>query len=255
MNADNTTKLVKRFPVLFQNFYSPMSETCMCWGFECGDGWFDVVWQLSLAIEDELGYTSTQEDWFLLKKGVFRRWNKFIYWLSPVRHDKSKMVKGDDNVYRRVVTEKAKPTWDERIVRFLFGETRKLGKFEVQRLGLKRLIHHPNTGFAVDQVKEKFGGLRFYSPGNDRIYHLVDLAERACSLTCEECGKYAKLRCNRGWYSTLCDGCQEQRHPTKKEQPDGGVQGARPGADGATGGDAGGATLDDQGTARAGGDN
>jgi hypothetical protein len=29
----------------------------MCWGFDPGDGWFEIIWQLSLAIEAELNYS------------------------------------------------------------------------------------------------------------------------------------------------------------------------------------------------------
>jgi len=31
MNAELTQKLVRRFPVLYQDYDSPMTQTCMCW--------------------------------------------------------------------------------------------------------------------------------------------------------------------------------------------------------------------------------
>jgi hypothetical protein len=55
MNAELTQKLLKRFPVLYQDYDSPMTQTCMCWGFDHSDGWFEIIWQLSLAIEEDLG--------------------------------------------------------------------------------------------------------------------------------------------------------------------------------------------------------
>jgi hypothetical protein len=48
-----------------------MTQTCMCWGFDHGDGWFEIIWQLSLAIEEELGYSWPRERWYLLKKYSF----------------------------------------------------------------------------------------------------------------------------------------------------------------------------------------
>lgn len=69
MNSELTQRLVKRFPVLYQDYHSPMTQTCMCWGFDHGDGWFEIIWQLSLAIEEELGYSWLQKRWFLVKKG------------------------------------------------------------------------------------------------------------------------------------------------------------------------------------------
>lgn len=43
MNAENTQKLLNAYPLLYRNLRE--------WGFECGDGWFDLVWQLSAEIE------------------------------------------------------------------------------------------------------------------------------------------------------------------------------------------------------------
>jgi hypothetical protein len=43
----------------------------MCWGFDHDDGWFEIIWQLSLAIEEELSYSWVKERWFLFKKKFF----------------------------------------------------------------------------------------------------------------------------------------------------------------------------------------
>ena len=211
MNQQLTQKLVKRFPVLYQDFYSPMSQTCMCWGFDHGDGWFDIIWQLSLAIEEELGYTWYQKKIFLFKKEFVRRWNKLIYTLSPVRLNKYKMEQGDDKVRRQVLVEKAKLTWDAKIAQFLFGKTEKIGKWETDRILLKKLvITNCYTGLAVQQVKEKFGTLRYYCNGSDNMDRLINLAKILSAVTCENCGKYGKIR-QGGWIRTLCDDCDRKR--------------------------------------------
>lgn len=43
MNTENTKKLLTAYPLLYRKLRE--------WGFECGDGWFDLVWQLSAEIE------------------------------------------------------------------------------------------------------------------------------------------------------------------------------------------------------------
>jgi len=58
----------------------------------------------------------------------------------------------------------------------------------------------------IVQVKQKFGGLRFYTNelpegGLDLICHY----EKESLKTCEVCGKSASPRTNRGWIETLCD--------------------------------------------------
>ncbi len=65
------------------------------------------------------------------------------------------------------------------------------------------------TGFRVQQVKERFGELRFYcSDGNDRSDARITLAEHEAATTCEACGlRPARLRDQAGWLATQCDRC------------------------------------------------
>lgn len=56
------------------------------------------------------------------------------------------------------------------------------------------------------QVKEKFGGLRFYlSCETDEIRKLVRAAEKESYMTCETCGQPGKHRPDLSWILTLCD--------------------------------------------------
>jgi len=36
-------KLYKKYPKIFKQQKLPMTKTCMCWGFECGDGWYWLI--------------------------------------------------------------------------------------------------------------------------------------------------------------------------------------------------------------------
>lgn len=57
----------------------------------------------------------------------------------------------------------------------------------------------------VEQIKEKFGTLRFYyEGGDDHIAGLVDMAESMSAIMCEECGAHGHLT-GKGWIRTLCD--------------------------------------------------
>jgi hypothetical protein len=57
----------------------------------------------------------------------------------------------------------------------------------------------------VQQIKEKFGGLRFYyDGGNDEISGMVRMAELWAGRTCETCGNKGERR-SGGWIRTLCD--------------------------------------------------
>jgi hypothetical protein len=69
----------------------------------------------------------------------------------------------------------------------------------------------------VEQIKEKFGGLRFYyQGGDDTIAGMVRMAEAWADHSCEECGVPGNLR-HGGWVRTLCD-LHEAEHQARKAQ-------------------------------------
>jgi hypothetical protein len=62
----------------------------------------------------------------------------------------------------------------------------------------------------ADQVKEKFGGLRFYySGGDEEIRGMVDMAELMSHKICELCGSPGIKR-SSGWVVVRCDSCVEK---------------------------------------------
>ncbi len=81
MNQENTKKMVERFPILYQDFWCRNPKhSCLYFGFETNDGWFQLLWDLSLRIEAELKYSWFQKRWLLFKADASRRWNE----LAPV---------------------------------------------------------------------------------------------------------------------------------------------------------------------------
>lgn len=69
--------------------------------------------------------------------------------------------------------------------------------------------------YQIHQVKEKFGGLRYYYGASENVseitravmYQLVGYAEHLSYRTCETCGRPGQVRNDLGWVLTLCDGC------------------------------------------------
>lgn len=58
------------------------------------------------------------------------------------------------------------------------------------------------------QMKEKFGGLRFYTNGNDDyVDGMIEMAEFIAHHTCQDCGSQKDLGRTKGWISTLCRNC------------------------------------------------
>jgi hypothetical protein len=130
--------LCEKYPKMMVNRNLPMMETCMCWGFACGDGWFNILDQLMGNIQHHIDWKNKKEE---------------------------------------VVPQ-----------------------------------------VTLDQVKEKFGTLRFYySGGDDVIDGMVRMAESMSGVTCEECGSVGK-RVGGGWVTTLCKPCEELKEKRYEDQ-------------------------------------
>lgn len=55
------------------------------------------------------------------------------------------------------------------------------------------------------QVKEKYGGLRFYTTRSTDVQHaFIDMASVLSMRTCEVCGAPGKLSVQGGWDATRC---------------------------------------------------
>ncbi len=68
----------------------------------------------------------------------------------------------------------------------------------------------------IEQIKEKFGGLRFYYQGGDEyISGMVTMAETWAGSICEDCGAIGTRR-SGGWIRTLCDRHEAEYQERKK---------------------------------------
>ena len=138
MKQELDALLCEKYPKMMVNRDKPMQETCMCWGFDCGDGWFNILDQLMGNIQHHIDWKNKKEE---------------------------------------VVAQ-----------------------------------------VTLDQVKEKFGTLRFYYTGGDDIIDgMVRMAESMSGVTCEECSAPAKTH-GPGWIRTICEPCEEAREQARKKQ-------------------------------------
>jgi len=120
MKKELDDALCAKYPKIFADRHKSMQETCMCWGFDCGDGWYDLIDNLCSLIQNYVDWSKCEQ----------------------------------------VVAE---------------------------------------------QVKEKFGGLRFYyRGGDDYIDGAVAIADRLSFTICDVCGN--KGTSNKdGWIATRCE--------------------------------------------------
>lgn len=127
MRDELEKKMVEKFPKIFRDVGKSPQESCMAFGCECDDGWFDLLNELCTEIQSYL--------------------------------DKKK--------------------------------------------GCKQVV--------AAQVKEKFGGLRFYYDGGDeQTEKFVMKAEQESEKICEMCGNKGEIGGDY-WLKCLCEKCRKEK--------------------------------------------
>lgn len=59
MEAELQKKLYDKYPKLFRQKDLPMTETALCWGLDCGDGWYWLIENLCHSIQ---GYVDSRNE-------------------------------------------------------------------------------------------------------------------------------------------------------------------------------------------------
>jgi hypothetical protein len=176
MKQELDEQLCKKYPKIFKNRHASMQETCMCWGFECGDGWYNIIDQLCANIQHHINWIRKCRAGALVYNRVLKRAlngdTAGLEWYHTYEGALPRIVnkRVDDSIYDaeyRTVVEKCHQV-------------------------------------VVEQVKEKFGSLSFYYTGGDNtIDGMVRMAESMSEVSCEECGAPGK-RNHSGWLRVRC---------------------------------------------------
>ena len=58
MTEEHTKHLYAKYPELFRQHTLGSNESCMCWGFDCGDGWFNIIDMMCAAITNHYKYNA-----------------------------------------------------------------------------------------------------------------------------------------------------------------------------------------------------
>jgi hypothetical protein len=182
--------LCEKYPKMMVNRNKNMQETCMCWGFECGDGWFNILDQLMGSIQHHIDWKEKQRKWAI-------DYNEMA----------AQAKAGNFELFEETMKSLPNDEYKEkRLAEIVAGDFREVPESIPQ--------------VTLDQVKEKFGTLRFYySGGDDYIDGMVSLAESLTGVTCESCGNVGERR-GGGWVHTYCTPCEEARELARKKEDD-----------------------------------
>jgi len=60
MREELDKKLCEAYPLIFAQRNGNMRETCMCWGFCCGDGWYSILDAMCANIQGHINWRLQQ---------------------------------------------------------------------------------------------------------------------------------------------------------------------------------------------------
>ena len=156
-----------------QKFPRYVNDNTRFGGFAIGEGWYHIIEELLGQIDH---YTKWQRN---MRANDLRK-------------------------------QRAKDKGMESLIRFMTGKKRGIpSEWDIERAEKAMendIIITPKVDWIyIEQIKEKFGGLRFYyQGGDDHISGMVTMAEVWAGHSCERCGDKGHRR-SGGWIRTLCD--------------------------------------------------
>lgn len=90
MNTVLQKQLYQKYPKIFRQKNLSMRETCMCWGIECGDGWYDLLDNLCSELQfntDNNDYPQVEATQVKEKYGTLR-----FYYISIAKNKEDKYL-------------------------------------------------------------------------------------------------------------------------------------------------------------------
>ena len=86
---------------------------------------------------------------------------------------------------------------------------------------IDKVLKQTNTTIYIEQIKEKYGQLRFYFSGTDEIHDIVEKYSILSENICIKCGKPDVPMLDTGWMSPVCQECFEHNQRINKWAPQG----------------------------------
>jgi hypothetical protein len=170
MTKELEDKLIEKYPKLFMNRNAPPTASLMCFGCECGDGWYRLLDHL-------FGYLTSIMTHPLALDYVDEYKNKH-------RQDK--------DYYSKYCTYEVLPPQILDQVKEKYGTLRVYYHTDMDDI--------PEDVWGILNLKEFYAEMEKY---NHRIDAAIDYAEYQSSVTCEVTGSEGKLY-SKGWFRTMC---------------------------------------------------
>ena len=171
MKAELQEKLFSKYPKIFGDRTKPMTETCMCWGLDVGDGWYDLIdvlcealtytYSTSVKVDEEDGKRLGIQPYEIEDK------DSYFFQVEPPQ----------------VIATQVKEKYGT--LRFYYRED-----YSEEVMSLIETGKYPDLQRIIDRYSDYMNGI-------------VHFAETASGRTCETTGQLGEMHVSCGWYKTL----------------------------------------------------
>jgi hypothetical protein len=173
MSPDLDKELCDKYPKIFADRYKSPQESCLAFGIECGDGWYDILDSLCYAVTYTYSTSFEVDEEDALRLGLKKNkyTDTYFYEVSPPQ----------------LIADQVK-----------------------EKFGTLRFYYHLEFDPVIIELNQsgKYPDLKRIMDGYDAYFHgIVHMAETLSSRTCELSGQKGELHVSggtrMGWYRTL----------------------------------------------------
>jgi len=197
MNKELTDKLFNDFPLLYGDRNKPMTQSLVCFGFECNSGWYNLIYELSSKLEKLIKkFTKDNEPLSCATCGCKKEEHYGYLSFNP-----GKCLAIHKIALKHKYVHK---NWFIKVRNFIMDHL----FYKYQTCWCEKYeANYPRAS----QIKEKYGILRFYmTSGTQEMWDIIEEKEKESETICEICGNKGELNEKHRWYKTLCVGCAKK---------------------------------------------
>ena len=168
--------LIKKYPLIFKQHSLPMSQTAMCWGISCGQGWFELIDNLCDILQfyiDKNGYPQIEAT------QVKEKFGRLCFYYISIPKVKESIFKLYG--FKYILNQ------------YYWGYSR-----GVLKLGFIGIKFFDENLFRQQGVQEG----------------VISVFEQLSMQTCEKCGKMDGVKHTKGWVTSLCPECMKAYEST-----------------------------------------
>lgn len=233
MRQELTDKLVTKYPLLYQDRNASLHVSLMAFGFEVGDGWYDLIDTLSSKLEPLIQQYIKDNDPVICSFCCCKKEAHFAHLSKKPGKCLSVLKRKKIQIPRINIPWNVIPI----VIKTPIDSWKRQFNYKIYLWGsnvmspINKMINVCNkvlTYFFHDyvqcscekyeaffpraaQVKEKFAGLRFYMTSEtEEMSKLIDKAEAASYKICDRCGGPGETLRAGMWLHASCETCMKK---------------------------------------------